>query len=87
VLGNLVDPKYAVFNRSLPNSYLQVIFKGTYWTRFWLQLSKEEEKNFFEEKLSTLGGLGVGSVLQKRMEFQWPVGMLAGQGNLQRVVV
>lgn len=36
----------AVFNRKFPNSFLQVIFRGTYWIRFWSQLSKEEEKNF-----------------------------------------
>ena len=24
-----------VFERKLPNSYLQVIFRGTYWTRNW----------------------------------------------------
>ena len=34
----------AVFNGKVPNSYLQVIFRGTYWTREWATLSKEEEK-------------------------------------------
>ena len=31
-----------VFNRKPSNSYLQVIFRGRYWTRLWSQLSKEE---------------------------------------------
>lgn len=38
----------AVFSRKLPNSFLQVIFRGTYWIRFWSQLSKEEEKIFLK---------------------------------------
>lgn len=34
-----------VFNWKLPNSYMQVIFRGTHWTRLWSQVTKEEEKN------------------------------------------
>jgi len=33
-----------VFEKKRPNSYLQVIFRGTYWTRSWSILSKEEER-------------------------------------------
>ena len=34
-----------VFNRTTPNSFMQVIFRGTYWTRSWSLLSKEEERS------------------------------------------
>ena len=46
----------AVFNRKLPKSYLQVFFRGTYWTRFWLQLSKEEEKDLLNNVCRQLEG-------------------------------
>jgi hypothetical protein len=36
----------AVLNRSYPNSYLQVLFRGTFWARHWSQLS-EKEAGFF----------------------------------------
>jgi len=39
----------AVFTRKLHNSYLQVIFRGAYWTRLWSQLSKEEEKDLLKK--------------------------------------
>jgi hypothetical protein len=32
-----------VFNKIIASSYLQAIFRGTYWTRFWSLLEKEEE--------------------------------------------
>jgi len=32
----------AVFQKRYPNSFLQVIFRGTYWARLWSQLSEEE---------------------------------------------
>jgi hypothetical protein len=32
-----------VFDKIIAPSYLQVIFKGTYWTRSWTLLQKEEE--------------------------------------------
>jgi len=38
-----------IFERKVPNSYLQVIFRGTYWTRNWARLSKEEEKTSLNE--------------------------------------
>ena len=31
-----------VFQKRYPNSFLQVIFRGTYWARLWSQLSEEE---------------------------------------------
>ena len=34
----------AVFQGSMANSYLQVIFRGAYWIRQWSMLSKEEER-------------------------------------------
>lgn len=34
-----------LFKSTITNSFLQVIFRGTYWTRTWAVLSKEEEKN------------------------------------------
>ena len=49
----------ATFNRSFPNSCLQVIFRGTYWTRFWSHLSKEEEKNLIKKQCLHLEGLAL----------------------------
>ena len=31
-----------VFQQGCPNSYLQILFRGTYWARWWLQLSEVE---------------------------------------------
>jgi hypothetical protein len=37
-----------IFNKIKVNSVLQVIFRGTYWFRFWAQLQREEHaKNTF----------------------------------------
>ncbi|GJN40832.1 hypothetical protein PR202_gn00243 [Eleusine coracana subsp. coracana] len=33
-----------VFDRSSIPSYLQVIFRGTHWSRFWSLLQKEEQR-------------------------------------------
>jgi hypothetical protein len=33
-----------VFKRTKPNSFVQVISRGTHWTRCWSLLSKEEER-------------------------------------------
>jgi hypothetical protein len=44
----------AVFQNSLSNSFVQVIFRGTYWTRCWSLLSKEEEKVTLKEKCRRL---------------------------------
>ena len=46
-----------VFNRKHPNSYLQVIFRGTHWARSWSQLSKEEEKVHMMNKCREIEGL------------------------------
>ncbi|OQU92747.1 hypothetical protein SORBI_3001G402125 [Sorghum bicolor] len=34
----------AVFQNLVANSYLQVIFRGSFWIRHWSLLSKEEER-------------------------------------------
>jgi len=34
-----------VFDKAIAPSYLQVIFKTTYWTRFWSLLQKEEDRH------------------------------------------
>ena len=37
-----------IFNKIKVNLILQVIFRGTYWLRFWAQLQREEHaKNVF----------------------------------------
>jgi hypothetical protein len=38
-----------VFNGSNFNSYLQVIFRGTYWARQWSLLLKEDERDVMKE--------------------------------------
>jgi hypothetical protein len=37
-----------VFNKVLAPSYLQVIFRGTYWIRFWSLLQKEEDRQMMK---------------------------------------
>lgn len=39
----------AVFQKKVTNSYLEVIFKGTYWIRQWFLLSTEEEGRLMKE--------------------------------------
>jgi hypothetical protein len=34
-----------VFQRSIPNLWLQVIFRGAFWIRSWSILTKEEKKS------------------------------------------
>jgi hypothetical protein len=33
-----------IFDKTVALSYLQVIFRGTYWTRTWSLLQKEEDR-------------------------------------------
>nr|TKW34566.1 hypothetical protein SEVIR_2G314250v2 [Setaria viridis] len=33
-----------VFDKGIVPSYLQVVFRGTHWTRFWSLLQKEEDR-------------------------------------------
>jgi len=40
--GPFGDVEMIIFNKSKVNSILQVIFRGTYWLRFWAQLQREE---------------------------------------------
>jgi hypothetical protein len=42
-----------VFDKTTTPSYLQVIFKGTYWTRFWTLLQKED-RQFIKEGCRTI---------------------------------
>jgi hypothetical protein len=42
-----------VFDKTTTPSYLQVIFKGTYWTRFWTLLQKED-RQFIKEDCRTI---------------------------------
>ena len=49
----------AVFNGKVPNSYLHVIFRGTYWTREWAALSKEGEKTALIKSSQRLEGLAL----------------------------
>ena len=37
-----------VFDKVLAPSYLQVIFRGTYWIRFWSLLQKEEDRQMMK---------------------------------------
>jgi hypothetical protein len=34
----------SVFDKCSPKTFLQVLFRGTYWFRFWGQLQRSEEK-------------------------------------------
>ena len=56
-----------VFQRNIPNSYLQVIFRGTYWTRCWSQLSKEEEEKSIKNSCLTMES----AVMEFFSKFGW----------------
>ena len=43
-----------VFHRSNSNSYMQVIFRGTYWARFWSLLPEEEARTDLRENCQRL---------------------------------
>ena len=47
----------AIFCRSTPNLYLQVIFGGTFWARRWSLLSKKEEMNFITKNCGRMEGV------------------------------
>ena len=67
----------AVFSQKFPNSYLQVIFRETHWTRYWSQLFKVGNFLFlFEEQLSSSRRKSTRDVCQKGLELQKPFGLL-----------
>jgi hypothetical protein len=41
----------------MPNSYLQIVFRGTYWARIWSLLSKEETREFLKKMCRRLEGV------------------------------
>ena len=45
-----------VFSRKIFNSFLQVIFRGTYWIKFWSQFSKAEESFFLKNNCLLIEG-------------------------------
>jgi hypothetical protein len=49
----------AVFQNIIANSYLQVIFRGTYWIRQWSLLSKEEERRMMKDGCRQLEGVAL----------------------------
>jgi len=48
----------AVFQNKIANSFLQVIFRGTFWIRQWL-LSKEEERRMLIDGCKELEGVAL----------------------------
>jgi hypothetical protein len=49
----------AVFQNIITNSYLQVIFRGTYWIRQWSLLSKEEERRMMKDGCRQMEGVAL----------------------------
>jgi len=47
----------AVFQKLYPNSFLRVIFGGTYWARLWSQLSKEQAMKSLKNLCQRLEGV------------------------------
>jgi hypothetical protein len=43
-----------VFDKAIAPFYLQVIFKGTYWIRYWTLLQKEEDRQFMKATCRTI---------------------------------
>jgi len=43
-----------VFDKVVAPSYLQAIFMGTYWTRFWSLLQKEEDRHLMKMGCKTI---------------------------------
>lgn len=58
----------AIFCRTTPNSYLQVIFRGTFWAWRWSQLSKEEKENFIAKVSGKLEGVMLEFFYQEWLE-------------------
>ena len=46
-----------VFKQNKPNSYLQVLFRVTYWARFWSQLSEAEAMQLIKSNCQRLEGV------------------------------
>ena len=47
-----------IFDRSLTKTYMQVLFQGTHWLRFWAQLQRcEEDKEMIQIACQTVEGL------------------------------
>jgi len=42
------------FDKTIAPSYLQVIFRGTYWTRSWSLLQKEEDRHLIKMGCTTI---------------------------------
>ena len=59
-----------VFNQKQPNSYLQVIFRGTHWARSWSQLAKEEEKVHMKSNCRVIEGLVMELFAKKGWNFR-----------------
>jgi len=59
-----------VFNQKQPNSYLQVIFRGTHWARSWSQLAKEEEKVHVKSNCRVIEGLVMELFAKKGWNFR-----------------
>jgi hypothetical protein len=59
-----------IFCQTFPNSYLQVIFKGTLWARKWSQLSKRGREESYSEKLLHNGRSNARAFCQEWLELQ-----------------
>ena len=47
----------AVFSKIMPNSYLQVLFRGMFWARLWSLLSKKEAEDCLRKNCQRLEGV------------------------------
>ena len=59
-----------VFQKVYPNSYMQVLYRGIYWARFWSQLSKEEAMNQIKRSCQQLEGVILELLAKKGWNFR-----------------
>ena len=58
-----------VFDKVNPQPCLQILFRATYWIRFWALLQKEEDMNTISETSLSFGVHGYGDLHKKRWWF------------------
>jgi len=61
-----------VFKRTIPNSFLRVIFMGIYWISQWSRHSKEKARFCIKGRMQNVESDGVGVLQQVWMEKQEP---------------
>ena len=60
----------AVFSKTMPNSYLHVLFRGMFWARHWSLLSKEKAEDYLKKSCQRPEGVMLELTAKRCLEFQ-----------------